>query len=326
MKPAPFTYHRPADLDSLVATMADLGDEAKLLAGGQSLVPLLALRLASPTHLVDMTRVLDLRAVDVHEAGESADAGYLVVGANATQRDVELDLRIAARVPLLADALPLIAHPQIRNRGTVCGSIAHADPAAELPAVALALDARIVVRSARGTRRIDASDFFLSYLETALEPDDVVVAVEFPLAAPHTGAAFHEISRRHGDFAMAGVAASLTLDHDGRIDLVVTQVEGPTRLFLNQRARSGLRVVLEGPASNPDGIGAQVRVQFQDGREGPVRAVQGGSGFGSQDSAAAVLGVPTAPKAVWVHWPGGKIQIEPVTAGQTEVKIRSGKR
>ena len=217
MKPAPFTYHRPADLDSLVATMADLGDEAKLLAGGQSLVPLLALRLASPTHLVDMSRVLDLRAVDVHEAGESADAGYLVVGANATQRDVELDPRITARVPLLADALPLIAHPQIRNRGTVCGSIAHADPAAELPAVALALDARIVVRSARGTRRIDASDFFLSYLETALEPDDVVVAVEFPLAAPHTGAAFHEISRRHGDFAMAGVAASLTLDHDGRI-------------------------------------------------------------------------------------------------------------
>ena len=127
----------------------------------------------------------------------------------------------------------------------------------------------------------------------------------------------------HGEQRAAAIA---DVDHDGRIDLVVTQVEGPTRLFLNQRARSGLRVVLEGPASNPDGIGAQVRVQFQDGREGPVRAVQGGSGFGSQDSAAAVLGVPTAPKAVWVHWPGGKIQIEPVTAGQTEVKIRSGKR
>jgi len=127
----------------------------------------------------------------------------------------------------------------------------------------------------------------------------------------------------HGEQRAAAIA---DLDHDGRIDLVVTQFDGPTRLFLNQRARPGLRVVLEGPTSNPDGIGAQVRMQFQDGHEGPVRAVQGGSGYGSQDSAAAVLGVPTAPKAVWVRWPGGKIQIEPVAAGQAEVKIRSEKR
>ena len=127
----------------------------------------------------------------------------------------------------------------------------------------------------------------------------------------------------HGEQRAAAIA---DLDHDGRIDLVVTQVDGPTRLFLNQRARPGLRVVLEGPSSNPDGIGAQVRVRFQDGHEGPVRAVQGGSGYGSQDSAAAVLGLPTAPKAVWIRWPGGEIQIEPVAAGQAEVKIRSEKR
>jgi carbon-monoxide dehydrogenase medium subunit len=217
MKPAPFTYHRPADLDTLVATMAELGDDAKVLAGGQSLVPLLALRLASPPHLVDIGRVLALQSVEVRRPAGSAATGHLVIGANVTQRSIELDPDLVERVPLLADALPLIAHPQIRNRGTVCGSIAHADPAAELPAVALALDARIVVRSARGTRTIDASDFFVSYLDTALEPDEVVLAVEFPLATPRSGAAFREISRRHGDFAMAGVAASLTLDHNGRI-------------------------------------------------------------------------------------------------------------
>jgi CO/xanthine dehydrogenase FAD-binding subunit len=139
------------------------------------------------------------------------------IGAGVTQRAVELDPRITTRVPLLADALPLIAHPQIRNRGTVCGSIAHADPAAELPTVASALDARIVVRSTRGTRIIPAADFFLSYLDTALDHDDVVLAVELPVAAPRSGAAFREISRRHGDFAMAGVAATLTLAPDGRI-------------------------------------------------------------------------------------------------------------
>lgn len=222
MKPAPFTYHRPADLDTLVALMAELGGDAKILAGGQSLVPLLALRLASPPHLVDIAAVRALHGVEEHVVAEHADGvsptvGHLVIRANATQRDVELDPRVAARVPLLADALPLIAHPQIRNRGTVCGSIAHADPAAELPAVAAALDARIVVRSTGGTRVIDAADFFVSYLDTALAPDDVVVAVEFPYAMPHSGAAFREISRRHGDFAMAGVAASLTLDENGRI-------------------------------------------------------------------------------------------------------------
>jgi carbon-monoxide dehydrogenase medium subunit len=260
MKPAPFTYHRPDDVDSLVATLADLGDDAKVLAGGQSLVPLLALRLASPPHLVDVGRVSALREVAVHEPSDGTP-GYVSIGAGVTQRAVERDRRITARVPLLADALPLIAHPQIRNRGTVCGSIAHADPAAELPAVAAALDARIVVRSSRGTRVIAAGDFFLSYLDTALEPDDVVVAVELPIAAPRSGAAFREISRRHGDFAMAGVAASLTLAPDGRIADARLALSGVASTPVRARAAEA---VLTGRAPADDLFAAAAAVACQD--------------------------------------------------------------
>ncbi len=213
MKPSPFVYHRPEDAAHAFELLAELGDDAKVLAGGQSLVPLLALRLASPAHLVDIGHIAAFGALDV----ALHPSEVVVVGANVTQRAAELDARVATHVPLLADALPLIAHPQIRNRGTVCGSIAHADPAAELPAVAVALDATMIARSCRGERRIAAADFFVSYLDTALAPDEVLVAVEFAGAPRRSGAAFREISRRHGDFAVVGVAVSVTLDVDMRM-------------------------------------------------------------------------------------------------------------
>lgn len=239
MKPSPFVYHRPDDAAHAFELLAELGDDAKVLAGGQSLVPLLALRLASPAHLVDIGHIAAFGALDVAMSG----SGVVVVGANVTQRGAELDARVAAQVPLLADALPLIAHPQIRNRGTVCGSIAHADPAAELPAVAVALDATMVARSCRGERRIAASDFFVSYLDTALAPDEMLVAVEFAGAPRRSGAAFREISRRHGDFAVVGVAVSVTLGDDMRMADVRVVFSGvgpvPVRADAGERTLRG---------------------------------------------------------------------------------------
>ena len=239
MKPSPFVYHRPDDAAHAFELLGELGDDAKVLAGGQSLVPLLALRLASPAHLVDIGHIAAFGALDVAMSG----SGVVVVGANVTQRGAELDARVAAQVPLLADALPLIAHPQIRNRGTVCGSIAHADPAAELPAVAVALDATMVARSCRGERRIAASDFFVSYLDTALAPDEMLVAVEFACAPRRSGAAFREISRRHGDFAVVGVAVSVTLGDDMRMADVRVVFSGvgpvPVRADAGERTLRG---------------------------------------------------------------------------------------
>ena len=223
MRPAPFTYHRPRDIAEALSLLADLGDDAKVIAGGQSLVPMLALRLATPAHLIDLRFVAELHAIERRDA-------ILCIGANVTQRRAEGDERTTA-VPLLGEALPLIAHPAIRNRGTVCGSIAHADSAAELPAVTLALDAVIVVRSTRGVRRIAASDFFVSYLQTALAADEIIVAVEFPIAnSEHSkgpsGAAFCEITRRHGDFAVVGVAVSVTLDAGGCVERASVALSG----------------------------------------------------------------------------------------------------
>jgi len=218
MRPAPFAYHRPRTIEEALVLLADLGDDAKVIAGGQSLVPMLAMRLATPSHLIDLRLVPDLHAIETF--GDT-----FCIAANVTQREAERDRGIAA-VPLLMEALPLIAHPAIRNRGTVCGSLAHADSAAELPAVALALDAVFVVQSTRGVRRIAASDFFTSYLETALATDEIIVAVEFPVANRASGSAFREISRRHGDFAVAGVAAEVTIDEGGRIERAAVSLSG----------------------------------------------------------------------------------------------------
>jgi carbon-monoxide dehydrogenase medium subunit len=204
VKPSPVTYHAPATVAEAVGLLAEHGDEAKVLGGGQSLLPLMNLRLAAPGHLVDATRIAGLGAI---ERGD----GAFTIGAAVRQGEAEDDAALAAACPLLAAAFPHIAHREIRNAGTVCGSIAHGDAAAELPAVALALDAELVVHGPRGVRTATADGFFRSFLETDLEPDELLAAVRLPVAPPGTGAAFHELARRAGDFALAGVGAQLTM-------------------------------------------------------------------------------------------------------------------
>ncbi|MCK9928496.1 FAD binding domain-containing protein, partial [Frankia sp. Mgl5] len=197
MKPSTFEYHRPESVDEATRLLADLGDGAKALAGGQSLVPMLSLRLAFFDHLVDISRLAEIRGVERRD-----DA--LWIGAGTTEAVVGADAEVARGVPLLARATALIGHAQIRNRGTLGGSIAHADPAAEYPAVALALDAELEAASPRGRRVIPAAEFFTGLWSTVLEPDELLVGVRFPVWTGRCGFAVREFARRHGDFAMAG--------------------------------------------------------------------------------------------------------------------------
>jgi carbon-monoxide dehydrogenase medium subunit len=210
VKPAPFTYHAPERAEEVVGLLADLGEEAKVLAGGQSLVPMLALRLAVFEHLVDLGRVPELKGIERRD-------GSVWIGAGTTEAAVERSPEVAAGVPLLARATPLIGHFQIRNRGTVGGSIAHADPAAEYPAVALALDAELEALSPAGRRTIPASEFFTGLWDTALAPDELLTGVRFPVWTGRTGFAVEELARRHGDFAIAGAVVGIELDRDDRI-------------------------------------------------------------------------------------------------------------
>ncbi len=202
-------YEAPATAAAAVGLLAEYQDEASVLAGGQSLIPLLALRLARPALLIDINGLPEL-------SGVSGSNGWIAVGAMTREYVAEESDTIAARVPLLAAALPLIGHEAIRSRGTIGGSLAHADPAAELPAVARALDAEFVVRGQSGERVITAADWFEGYLTTARRPDELLVEVRFPAAEPDTGVAFQEVARRHGDFAIVGLATSLTMS-DGAI-------------------------------------------------------------------------------------------------------------
>ena len=209
MKPAPFAYHRPATLDEALTLLAEHGGEAKPLAGGQSLIPAMNFRLARPAVLVDLNRVAELGYVRAGRDG-------LQIGAMTRQRAVERSDAVRSAAPLLAEAMPFIAHPQIRNRGTVGGSLAHADPAAELPAVMLALEARFRARGPQGERWIPAGEFFTGILETALGPDELLLEVAVPKSPARTGYAFAELARRRGDYALVGVAARVTLDRRGR--------------------------------------------------------------------------------------------------------------
>jgi CO/xanthine dehydrogenase FAD-binding subunit len=211
MKPAPFEYFRPDTVDEAIALLTEHGWEAKILAGGQSLVPAMNFRLAAPGVLVDINRVLGLDYL-------REDGGGLRIGALTRQHAAETSASVARLAPLLAEALPFVAHPQIRNRGTIGGSVAHADPAAELPAVMLALGARIHVRGPGGARALAADDFFTGLFTTALEHDEVLTEIEIPPPTARAGWSFMEVSRRHGDFALAGVAVSLSTDGDGRCD------------------------------------------------------------------------------------------------------------
>jgi carbon-monoxide dehydrogenase medium subunit len=210
VKPGPFAYHAPTTVAEAVALLHDLGDDAKVIAGGQSLVPMLAMRLAQFDHLVDVGRIADLRGVEWRN-------GSVRVRAATPDVAIERDRDVGRDVPLLAMVTPMIGHFQIRNRGTVGGSIAHADPAAEYPAVALALDAEIEVASAAGTRAVPASEFFTGTWSTALEPDELVTAVQFPVWTGRCGFGAKEFARRHGDFAIAGAVAGVELDRDGAI-------------------------------------------------------------------------------------------------------------
>jgi CO/xanthine dehydrogenase FAD-binding subunit len=216
MKPAPFAYFAPTSVDETLALLHEHGYAAKLLAGGQSLIPAMNFRLAQPGALIDLNRVEDL--FHVHPLDESEPhPGGLCVGAMTRQRTLERSPLVAQRAPLLHAALPHVAHVQIRNRGTLGGSLAHADPAAELPAVAVALGARLRIRSAQhGDRWADAADFFLGLFTTDLAPDELLVEVIIPAAPPRTGWAFDEFARRAGDYALAGCAAGITLDEAGR--------------------------------------------------------------------------------------------------------------
>ncbi|MGA5545610.1 FAD binding domain-containing protein [Mycobacterium sp. NPDC051198] len=210
MKPAPFAYHRPATVTEAVAMLGEFGEDAKILAGGQSLVPMLAMRLTHFENLIDISRVPELNDITLQ--------GYEVrIGAATPHAMVGLDDEIADSVPLLTLATPHIGHFQIRSRGTLGGAIAHADPAAEYAAVALALDATIEATSARGVRQIPAAEFFTGLWETALAPDEILTAVRFPVASGRSGFGIAEFARRHGDFAIAGAVVGFDLDEDDRI-------------------------------------------------------------------------------------------------------------
>jgi carbon-monoxide dehydrogenase medium subunit len=204
MKLPQFDYEAPKTVAEALELLAEYEDEASVLAGGQSLIPLLALRLAHPAVLIDINGIGEL-------SGVSAANGSVAIGAVTREYVAEESQTIADAVPLLAAALPFIGHEAIRNRGTIGGSLAHADPAAELPAVARALDAEFVVRGPSGERVVPAAEWFEGYLTTSRRPDELLTEVRFPVAGPGTGISFLEVTRRHGDFAIVGLAASLTL-------------------------------------------------------------------------------------------------------------------
>jgi CO/xanthine dehydrogenase FAD-binding subunit len=208
MKPAPFEYFAPTDISEALDLLARHGDEAKILAGGQSLMPLMNMRLARPRVLVDINRLPALSQISL-----GAD-GALAIGALTRQRAVERASLVQTHYPLLAAVMPALGHFQIRNRGTIGGSIVHADPAAELPALCLALEAEFVLRSAVGQRTVNAADFFRTYLTTAIEPVEMLVDVRFPPWQAQWRWGFQEICRREGDFALVGAVAVLQLDDD----------------------------------------------------------------------------------------------------------------
>jgi aerobic carbon-monoxide dehydrogenase medium subunit len=246
VKPAPFDYVAPRSLEEAVEALARGGPEAKVLAGGQSLIPLLNFRLAHPTLLVDLNRIPMLAHLTPREGG-------VAIGAMTRQVSVERNAELRQIQPLLSEAIGWVGHAAIRSRGTIGGSLAHADPAAELPAVAVCLDATLHAVSPRGSRQIAAEDFFQGYLTTVLEPDEILVEAWLPPLQPGTGQAWLEFARRHGDFALVGVGASLTVQNaqvqDARI--VLTGVGGNP-----VRAREAEMLLRGGPIAERVGAAA----------------------------------------------------------------------
>jgi aerobic carbon-monoxide dehydrogenase medium subunit len=207
MKPAKFDYYDPRSLEEALALLDTHQGDGKVLAGGQSLMPLLNMRLARPNIIVDINRIKELHYVRASDGG-------IAIGALARQRALQTEKVIAERVPILREAAYYIAHPQIRSRGTICGSIAHADPAAELPALALALDAELVASGPNAARTISADAFFLSYFTTGLQPNEILTEVRFPATPKDMAWSVLEVSRRHGDFALVGIVAGLAVERE----------------------------------------------------------------------------------------------------------------
>lgn len=236
MKPAAFDYHRVQSVPEALDLIARLGPEAKVLAGGQSLAPMLNLRLARPAHVVDLNDLVELDSVLWSDGG-------LRIGAMTRHHRLATDREVAAACPLLAAAAATIGHDAIRRRGTLGGSLAHADPAAQLPLVAVALAAEIRVESTRGGRRIPARAFFTASLVTVLEADELVTGVTFPVLGLRTGWGFEMIAKRHGDFAVVSVATTVTLRSDGAVEAVRLALGGvaPTPLVLDAVADLGRR-------------------------------------------------------------------------------------
>ena len=253
MKPPLFDYHDPSAVEGALDLLSQYGEDAKVLAGGQSLVPLLNFRLASPDHLIDLGRIPALAYVRRRD-------GVLRIGTMTRQATLEASPLVAEHWPLLTGALGYVAHAQIRNRGTVGGSVAHADPAAELPVAFTVLDATFHLRSRSGTRSVGWRDFFITHLTTAIEPEELLVDIEVPPVPPRTGWAFTEYARRHGDFALGGAAALITLE-DGRCRRA--------RLGLLAAADTPLRAqaaerVLEGNPITPDSTAEAARAAVAD--------------------------------------------------------------
>jgi carbon-monoxide dehydrogenase medium subunit len=265
VKPPPFDYHRPAGLGEALEALAEAGSHGKVLAGGQSLIPLLNMRLAAPGHLVDINGLTELATI-------SADASGVRVGALARHAAVERSGSARSVQPLLAQALALVAHPVIRNRGTVVGSLVHADPSAEMPAVLALLGGSVRLASLGGERDVDAADFFVGPLESACLPGEMAVSAFFPALPARSGTAFCEVARRHGDYAVAGVAAVATLDEDFRMTAarVACVSVGPVPVVVDVTGVCGRR-----PPASVDWDAVARAVQDRIEPEGDIHATAG---------------------------------------------------
>lgn len=256
MIPGRFEYHAPTSLNEAIALLKTYGDDAKILSGGQSLIPMMKLRLASPAHLVDINRIPDLGYV------READ-GFLVIGALAREADLEESTLIQTKYPLLQDASRHIGDPLVRNLATICGNLAHGDPANDHPAAMLALGAKAVAMGSGGRREIPLDDFFQGLFSTALHPDEVLVEIKVPTPPPRSGGAYLKLERKVGDFATVAVAAQITLSGDGtfqRAGLGLTNV-GPTPIRAARAERA-----LTGKRPEPATIAEAARLAMEESR------------------------------------------------------------
>jgi aerobic carbon-monoxide dehydrogenase medium subunit len=257
VKPASFDYHPPDTVEQAVGLLAQLGEDAKILAGGQSLVPMLSMRLAYFAHLIDISRLSELQGIDRR-------GNEVWIGAGTTEAKVGADPQVREAVPLLTLATPFVGHFQIRNRGTLGGSIAHADAAGEYPAVALTLDAVMEVVSPRGRREIAAADFFTGLWETTMESDEVLTGVRFPVWNSRSGFSVHEFARRHGDYAIAGALVAVQLDNDDRVSRCAIGLLGLGST--PRRAKAAEEAVIGKPVSevSPTEIGQAAMTGLDD--------------------------------------------------------------